>query len=87
MSFVVRILEAYLSTHDEITLRNTQMNTIDRKPYGGITPEELQAAIARAHAERAVAVREMFHALGAWIARLVHREHGTGPGLRTATGR
>ena len=34
--------------------------------YGGYTPEELQAIMRRAHAERAKAMREMFAALLAW---------------------
>lgn len=63
------------------------MNTLDRNPYRGITPEELHVAIRRAHVERALAVRDMFQALGSWLGRIIHREHGTGPDLRITTGR
>lgn len=63
------------------------MNTLDNNPYRGITPEELHVVIRRAQAARAQAMREMFLALRSWLARMVRREHDTGPNLRTATGR
>jgi hypothetical protein len=61
------------------------MSTLDRNPYRGITPEELHVAIRRAHVERALAVRDMFQALRSWLGRIIHREHGAEPRLRTAT--
>lgn len=61
------------------------MNTLDRNPYRGIAPEELHVAIRRAHVERALVVRRMFQALGTWLGRIIHREHGARPDLRTAT--
>ena len=39
------------------------MTTNHPYPYQHVTPEEIQALIRRAHAERAQAVRELFRAL------------------------
>jgi hypothetical protein len=46
-----------------IYMRNSQMLSNHPYPYQHVTPEELQALIRRAHAERAEAVADFFHAL------------------------
>jgi hypothetical protein len=63
------------------------MSKFDSNPYSGITPEELHVAIRRAHVERALVLRQLFQALGAWVGRVIHREQAAAPGLRTAAGR
>ena len=48
-----------------------------------LTPEELGAALHRAHLERAKAVREMFAAAFAWARKVAVRRHAD-PALKTA---
>jgi hypothetical protein len=63
------------------------MSTFDRNPYQGITPEELHIAVRRAHMERALVLRKMVQALGAWLGRIIQREDVAAPDLRAANGR
>ena len=44
-------------------MRNTQMQTIFGTPYTPPTPEELQALVRQAHAERAQVLRNAFAAV------------------------
>jgi len=44
-------------------MRNTQMQTILGTPYTHPTPEEMQALVRQAHAERAQALRSALAAL------------------------
>ena len=52
--------------------------------YGGYTPEELQAIMRRAHAERAKALRQMFADLLAWRRKAAERRQAANAGLKTA---
>ena len=63
------------------------MITHPRKAYQGISPEELQAVIRRAHAERAAALRELFAGLRAWRRKSVEQGHAKHTTLRTAPAR
>ena len=52
--------------------------------YGGYTPEEMQAIVRRAHAERAKALRQMFADLLAWRRKAAERRHAANASLKTA---
>ena len=52
--------------------------------YGGYTPEELQAIMRRAHAERAKALRQMFADLLAWRRKAAERRQAANASLKTA---
>jgi hypothetical protein len=52
--------------------------------YGGYTPEEMQAIVRRAHAERAKALRQMFADLLAWRRKAAERRQAANAGLKTA---
>ena len=61
------------------------MSTQPLVGYGGYTPEELQAIVRRAHAERAKVVREMFAALFPRQRKAAEPRHAAHAGLKTAT--
>jgi hypothetical protein len=52
--------------------------------YGGYTPEELQAIVRRAHAERAKVLREFVAALLAWRRKGAERRQAADAALKTA---
>ena len=52
--------------------------------YGGYTPEELQAIMRRAHAERAKALRQMFADLLAWRRKAAERRQAANASLKAA---
>jgi hypothetical protein len=52
--------------------------------YGGHTPEELQAIVRRAHAERAKALRQMFAGLLAWRRKAAERRQAADASLKPA---
>jgi hypothetical protein len=60
------------------------MRQMTQKPYHGLSPEELQLAIQRAHAERAKAVRDLFAAILAWRRKASARARTAGAALRPA---
>ena len=55
--------QGYLITQDNQLMRNTQMQTILGTPYTPPTPEEMQAFVRQAHAERAQFIRSVLVAV------------------------
>jgi hypothetical protein len=52
--------EAYLKPTTDVIMRNNNMTEIPRYPFSDLTQPEVEAIIARARIERAVAIRNFF---------------------------